>query len=199
MPLRLLATAATLLLAPGTAQAHSAIQGIGTFYNGILHPLVVPAHLLLLLALGLLLAQQGSRDSQKGLLAAVVAVWGGLMLSHLAKADYLPPVILSVAALVAVLVAISRPLPLPVTLLFALGSALLLGLDSGQDELQGREQLTMMLGTGVGVTLLLLYSTALGHFFSKRAWQRIGVRVVGSWIAASSLMVLALSLAPSTV
>ena len=30
---------------------------------------------------------------------------------------------------------------------------------------------------------------------SKRSWQRIGVRIVGSWIAASAILVLALRLA----
>jgi hypothetical protein len=31
--------------------------------------------------------------------------------------------------------------------------------------------------------------------FARRPWQRIGVRIVGSWIAASAILVLALRLA----
>jgi len=32
-------------------------------------------------------------------------------------------------------------------------------------------------------------------WFGKRSWQRIGLRVLGSWAAASSLLVLSLAFA----
>ena len=54
----------TILITPGTALAHGSIEGIGDFYSGILHPALVPAHLLVLLSLGLLLGQQGLSHSQ---------------------------------------------------------------------------------------------------------------------------------------
>jgi Protein of unknown function (DUF3604) len=41
------------------AEAHSPIQGIGTFYSYLLDPFVVPPHAILLTALALLLGQQG--------------------------------------------------------------------------------------------------------------------------------------------
>jgi urease accessory protein len=49
----------SLAAAPGWALAHSPIPGIASFYSGVLHPFVVPAQLMALLALGLLFGQRG--------------------------------------------------------------------------------------------------------------------------------------------
>ena len=45
-----------------------------------------------------------------------------------------------------------------------------------------------------GIYLLLLYPIALADYFNKKAWQKIGIRIIGPWVAASSLLVLTLSL-----
>ena len=52
-------TAALLLLAPGVALAHGPMPGVGSFYGGLLHPVMVPSHLITLVALGLLIGQRG--------------------------------------------------------------------------------------------------------------------------------------------
>src|SRR5262250_488988 len=49
---------AWLVVAGGPAQAHDVVAGVGGFSGGLLHPLLVPAHALALLALGLALGQQ---------------------------------------------------------------------------------------------------------------------------------------------
>lgn len=183
---------------PSVAQAHSAIKGIGTFYNGILHPLFVPAHVLVILALGLFMAQQGTKTSQRTLAVAVVSALSGLVITFFVPTEILQPYILALAALLGVLAAISKGWPLWLGVLLAVIVGGIVGLDSAQTEQLGREKLTSMLGTGVGISLLMLYFTALAHMLSKKEWQKIGIRVLGSWIAASSLMVLALSFAPAT-
>jgi hypothetical protein len=66
-------------------------------------------------------------------------------------------------------------------------------MDSAQDALSGKEKLVSLLGSGLALYLLFLYPMALADVFNKKPWQMIGVRVIGSWIAASSLLVLALS------
>ena len=48
-------------LTPRLALAHVPFAGLNDLYNGLLHPVVVPAHLLLLAASGLFLGKQGSR------------------------------------------------------------------------------------------------------------------------------------------
>ncbi len=199
MPLRSSLLALAVLWAmPGAAHAHRAIKGIGTFYNGILHPMVVPAHLLLILALGLFMAQQGPETSLRSLAVAVGSALSGLAITFFSPTQILQSYLLVLAALLGVLVAISKVWPLWLGTLLALVAGILVGLDSAQTDLQGREKLTSMLGTGVGISLLMLYFTALVHILSKSEWQKIGIRVVGSWVAASSFMVLALSVASAT-
>ena len=50
-----------LLMGSAPALAHMPFQGIGGFYGGLLHPVLVPAHALSLVALGLLIGQQSDR------------------------------------------------------------------------------------------------------------------------------------------
>jgi len=49
-------------------------------------------------------------------------------------------------------------------------------------------------GTALGAVVALAYATFLANY-ARKPWQRIGVRVVGSWIAASAILVLALTVA----
>ena len=77
--------------------------------------------------------------------------------------------------------------------IIAAPAGLLIGMDSTQEALYGKEKFLTMLGTAVGMNILLLYVTGLANYMSKKDWQRIGVRIVGSWVAASSLLVLVLS------
>ncbi len=48
---------ALLVSEPG--RAHTPVEGIEDFYNGLLHPVLVPVHLLRLTAVRLLIGQQG--------------------------------------------------------------------------------------------------------------------------------------------
>jgi urease accessory protein len=52
-----------------------------------------------------------------------------------------------------------------------------------------------LVGTALGAGFLLVHEVALTEFF-QRPWQRIGVRILGSWVGTISIMVLALSVAP---
>jgi hypothetical protein len=36
------------------------------------------------------------------------------------------------------------------------------------------------------------------YLYEKKSWHRIGVRIIGSWVAASSLLVLALAFSPNS-
>lgn len=89
---RLAPLALLLLLWPCETWAHSPIRGVGTFYAGFLHPLLIPAHLLALVALGLWLAQQqpgGRRVAIAGFALALLpalalapqldGIWQGLL------------------------------------------------------------------------------------------------------------------------
>ena len=179
---------------PGVALAHAPIEGMDSFYNGVLHPVLVPAHLLAIVSAGLLIGQQGVKRMQLPLitfllvLIAALTVTGqfDLALPESAGEMYL----LSMAVLCGVLVALELELSLVPLMTIAVVVALLVGFDSSQPELQGRAKLAILTGTGVGGFLLILYAAAAAEFAS-RAWQKIGIRILGSWATASAFIVLA--------
>ena len=184
-----------LVLLPGVALAHSPIKGLDTFYAGLLHPLFVPAHLLSVLALGIFFGQRGPKAVQTAIIAFLVATLLGLAATGIAKpVDVELPLLLG-AAVTGALVALDRQLPLPVCVLLAAALGLMIGFDSAQPQLSGRSWLAALLGTGIAVYLMLLYTMVFADWFGKRHWQRIGLRVLGSWAAASSLLVLSLAFA----
>lgn len=189
-----LAVAGALLLLPGVALAHSPIPGIGGFYNGLLHPLLVPAHLLALVALGLWLGQQALPRIQGALLSFSLLLLAGLVL-----AGFAPPgggqtsLLLACALGLGLLVATASPLPRYAAAAVAGVVALLVGLDSAPEAGGMRARLIVLAGVGLGVHLLLLNVVALTSY-AQKPWLKVGVRVLGSWSAASALMVLALAL-----
>ena len=190
--------AAGLLLAlSAPAFGHSPIEGIDSFYAGFLHPLFVPAHVLVILTFGILMGQQGVRSMQPAVIAFLLAVAVGLVVIGLVP-DVSVGVWLTIAAVcVGLLVALAQPLPLALNLVLGGLVGLLLGLDSTQAELVGGERLAALLGSGIATYLLVLYAMVFAEYFSRAAWQRIGLRVIGSWSAAASILVATLSLSPA--
>jgi hydrogenase/urease accessory protein HupE len=184
-----------LLLLAGTAEAHSPIKGIGAFYNGMLHPLLVPAHLLALIAVGLLIGQNAPRGSRAALPAFAIA----LAIALLAGALGVPPIpelLLPILALVCGLaVALSAPIGVAVPVAAAAVAGLLVGLDSLPEDMAGRAFWLSLAGTGTGAFLSVTYIGGLAAWLD-RPWQKIGVRVLGSWTAASAILVIALTFAP---
>ena len=182
------------LVAPETVQAHTPIDGIGNFYNGLLHPILVPAHLLLLIAVGLFLGQQEPKRVELALGVFAAAIIVGLIMAWFSIGTGMETLVLALSAAVGLLVAISLHMTLLWCVVVALLAGLFLGIDSAQEELFGKDKLASLFGSGVAIYFLVLYPIALANYFSKKAWQKIGIRIVGSWVAASSLLVFALSL-----
>ena len=52
----------------------------------------------------------------------------------------------------------------------------------------------MLVGSGLGATAMLLVVVGCASRLT-RPWHRVGLRILGSWIAASAMLVLALQLA----
>jgi hydrogenase/urease accessory protein HupE len=181
------------LFLPCTASAHVPIEGINNFYNGMLHPVLVPAHLLLLLATGLFIGQQGLSENRGALVVFLVATILGLVVASFSININLEVILLCIAAVTGILIAISPVVGLLGCSLIAAFVGFSLGADSGQVTMSGKEKLATLFGSGVGIYLLVLYPMGLVDRFNDKAWQKIGVRVIGSWVAAASFMVLALS------
>ena len=86
------------------------------------------------------------------------------------------------------------PLPLLVVGLLAVVMGAAIGLDSPPEVISYQEALVMLIGTSLGGSIalgLVVQATAR----TARGWQRIGVRVLGSWTAASALLAIAVRFA----
>jgi urease accessory protein len=182
--------AAVALLAMAEPAAAHAVFGITGFAGGLLHPLLVPAHLMAVAALGLLIGQQGWGTSVS--IVYAVAVCAGLGTIALGIVPTLAEeTLLAAAAAIGLLVAWAWPVLWPVGAGLAAVAGFALALDSPPEAISLTEANLMLLGTALSATALLV---AVAWLVSRlrRHWQRIGVRIVGSWIAASAILVLAL-------
>jgi hydrogenase/urease accessory protein HupE len=183
-----------LLFVTPAAYAHSPIEGIDSVYNGMLHPILVPAHILLISAFGLFLGQHGFSHSQPALLAFIVGSVCGLVTAWFDSGFLLNLPLLIAAVVSALLVAINPGFNRALLALCAVLIGLGLGLDSAQETLTGRDKLASLFGSGIAMYFILLYPMALANHFNNKNWQRIGIRIIGSWIAAIATLLAAFAL-----
>ena len=181
---------ALILCTPGLAYAHTPIEGIGNFYNGLLHPVWVAAHLLAIIAFGLLIGQQGIKAIRPTLPAFLLALLAGLCVVAFDITFDAELTLLIVTAILGLLVALERRLPLAANLLLAVALGGIVGLDSPQEDLWGMDKFYALSGTWLGVCLCLSLMVGFAAFLLK-PWQRILIRVLGSWTTASAFLVLA--------
>lgn len=187
--------ALTWLLVAGPALAHPPPLGIPGFPGGLLHPLLVPAHLLAILGLGLLAGQQApvwGRDVPGAFILALLVGLGVLTLGVAPRGVEFAVLALAVAS--GALAALARPLPELWGVVLAVLTGLAVALDSPPEVIAVREANLMLIGTGFGGTILLVVAVELASRLT-RPWARIAARILGSWIAACAILVLALRLA----
>jgi urease accessory protein len=185
---------AALVLLPASAQAHLVNTGLGPFYDGVSHFALTPEDMLPALALALL---AGMRGAAAGRLALFVlpAAWfaGGLVgLAFPTAAATGAMTTVSLLVLGGLVAADARLPPAWVG-----GLAMVFGLVHGY--FNGAAMAEAKLGAlglvGIVLTLFVTIALAAALVVALRApWTRIAVRVAGSWIAATGLLVLGWSL-----
>lgn len=147
-----------------------------------------PTNLLAVLALGLLVRVSATQAFFIGLVAGSIAIALAVRETQSAL------VLVGVAALSGTAVAVARPLPVPVVSGLAFTGGFALALNSPPQALTVKvailEQTVIC-----AAALTLLAATSWVRDVATDPWQRIGVRIFGSWIAASAILVLALRLA----
>jgi urease accessory protein len=179
-----------LLLVPGRAHAHLVSTGFGPFYDGVSHLFLSPDDLLGVVALALLAGLGGPRHGRLVLVALPAAWLAGGLIGLRASAEVAVPVASTATFLiVGLLVAADRRLPAAVVTLLAAGVGLVHG------SLNGSAMAQAALGTlglvGVAASVFTLVALLAALVASLRwAWARIAVRVAGSWIAATGLLML---------
>lgn len=173
------------------AFAHGAFKGIGNFYGGVLHPVVVPAHLLALIAAGLFVGRQGWTRVVRLLPMFMVACAIGLVLSSPSVETVAGIGLLAGAAAIGLLVAIDVELPDAIGTVLVIAIGFTIALDSAPGTRFDSSWFVALAGTGIGLSANLVWLSAPLTRLAK-PWQRIGIRVAGSWISACALLVLAL-------
>ena len=187
----LLAGLALVALSPAAAYAHE-FPGAGDFYGGMLHAITSLDMLLAMMALGLLAGQQG-REAALGalgvfplalLLGATVGALG------LGPDDVTFPLVIAMVA-IGLLVAAGRALPAGTVIVLSIVLGLLVGIGNAME--MGPDTVAWRFVPGVAVAGLLLVAWLIGFVrWLSAPWTRMAVRVGGSWIAATGMMVLAL-------
>lgn len=173
--------------------AHVTIEKVNEFFAGILHPLMVPTHVLALLIAGLI-ASRAARASLTVSRVFVLALLVGLTASGLGLRMPVAWLLPLAICLSGIYVAINAQWQKPVVstvLAAALGA--LIGLDTTFDALSGKGLWWCLLGALIGAGLPSFYVARLAKKASRR-WQHIAVRIMASWIFAVSLLMVALSL-----
>jgi urease accessory protein len=177
---------------PGPAWAHSLSARIGDFYGGLLHPATALEQALPLVALGLLAGQNGPRPARWLLLVVPVAFALGTSLGGvLPSPPYLWVINAGSFLLLGLLLAFDGALPLPLLIGLGAGLGLSHGLANGSGMAGGTDPWLFVLGSTLTALAAILLPSALVVSL-EAAWQRIAVRIAGSWIAAVGAMILAL-------
>jgi len=184
-------------LHPAPALAHGSLA-VGDFYSGMLHPLLHFETLLPALALALWSGQLGSPLSWRLPLAFLGAALVGAVAGILEVDLYPGPALLRLSMLVLGLLVAARG-RLPASL--AMAVVFLFGLYEGQSNTYDPEakiERPLLFIAGVGSSIGLILFHVVTRVVRYRAfWVQMAVRVVGSWIAATGLLVLALAWAVS--
>ena len=190
--LAIIGTVLCVLFASSPAFAHGNINA-DDFYTGMLHPVFHVEHILSIIALGFWSGQIGRKATWMLPLVFVGAVVVGAVLGLLSVVlplaeivIYLSMVILGLVVAARLLVAIWAIVPIAVVFGLCHGWAHGAGMVGDLEK-----PATYVVGLGIGVSLLLFYSVQLASRF-KAQWMQIAVRIAGSWITATGLMVLAL-------
>lgn len=186
--------AALLPVVPAAAQAHAVIEGLSGFSGGLLHPLLVPAHALTLIALGLLMSTFEARP--RIVLLATFAMAGTAAFGLIAMAYstmQAETVILCLGVAIGLLLAANIIPPFPVAPLLTIAIACAIVFDSVPPVLSVKETALALTGTTLA-GMALVAATAWLADAPPASVRVLARRIAGSWIAASAVMVLALRL-----
>lgn len=170
------------------------IPGVGGFAGGLVHPLLVPAHLIALLVLGLFIGQQAPRHRVvlRTVLGASLIAGVALVVAAFAVMDA-DVAVLAIAAAAGLAVSVARPFWLATAWPLPALAGVAIVLDSVPDDISMAATFMALVGSGL-VAFLIAAAASLVPPRLRRDWQRIATRIAGSWIAAVALLVLALRL-----
>lgn len=183
----LVALAAVVAASP--AHAHLVETGFGAFYDGIAHFAVSLADLLVVVGLALFAGLRGTRTARHAVFALPVA-WlvGGACGAQWPTAASLPLLTTLTFALVGLLVALDARLSTASVTVLVVAAGALHGFANGATMTSEASGLAL----SGAVCALFFVNTVLAAEVTVLpvGWPRIVVRVAGSWIAATGMLML---------
>ncbi len=177
-----------IFLLPAAAFAHLVTTGMGPVYDGIGHLLLTPEDLVPVIALSLYCGMRGARAGRYAMFMLPLAwLLGGLVGLNLDLDVTIPVPALSFLLLGGLIAADANlpdqligPMTVMIGLLHGVFNGLVLKSGPGGPALLG-----IMGALFVLVALMSAFVVSL-----ERPWTRIVVRVMGSWVAASGMLMI---------
>jgi hydrogenase/urease accessory protein HupE len=180
----------TFLMFAYPAEAHLNSTGMGPFYDGLVHFLMSPEDIVPVLALALLAGLRGASHGRRALFVLPTAWLIGAFVGLSALAAEPHPFIGAAWFLVVGgLVAADAKLSLRVATAFAALLGLYHGYLNGAGMGHSLSSMAVILGLVFAIFVLMALVAAFVAQL-RASWARIAVRVGGSWIAASGLLML---------
>lgn len=172
-----------------------AVEGAGQIANGALHPFITPSHALVLLALGLLAGQQVPLDL-KGVIRvfAPVSATALFLTRFWQPGEFYQPALIGIALGVAILVGLEKRLPKSALAVICGTAASGVGIDSGVVSATPFIVAKTLVGTWLGMNAAVAYIAICASNGADKKWARAAIRIIGSWIVAIAMLVLAFSL-----
>jgi urease accessory protein len=179
-----------MALLPAPAEAHLLTTGLGPIYDGISHVLLSPDDLVPVLAMALLAGLNGQTAGRRTLLALTGAWLLGGIAGYAVGSPWLPGTAATASFLVlGGLIAADRPLSPSIVAGLGVAVGFLHGWLNGTGLAEGQRDALALVGIAGAIFVLVTMAAALVVSF-RAAWARIAVRVAGSWVAATGLLML---------
>jgi urease accessory protein len=183
-----------LVLVPAIAHAHLVNTGLGPFYDGVSHFALSPEDLLPALALAFLAGLRGA-GAGRILLLALPAAWFAGGLFGLAFPTTGTPALVTTVPFVVLGGLVAADARLRIGSVGGLAVALGLVHGYGNGSVMAEAKLGALGIVGIALTLFVTTALAAALVVALRApWMRIAVRVAGSWVAATGLLLVGWSL-----
>lgn len=177
-----------LMLTPGAAEAHLVETGLGPVYDGLAHFALSPEYCIPVVGAALYAGLRGKGQASSAIVLLPLSWLIGSLLGGLPGAPALiaPPWL--VLMLVGGFIAAEIPLSVRASGFFIGAIGLTLGFSSEIATAQYGRFIRPVLGSTAAIFVVTALAAAAANATS--GWKRIAVRVVGSWIAASGLLLL---------
>ncbi len=187
--LRGLCASACGLLLPGLATAHLPTIGLGPVYDGVFHLLLSPEDLIPVIALALLCGQRGAPFGRRALWLVPLAWFAGGLVGLFAGSSRGSMLTCLSFLLLGGLVAANARISLRVLTVLAALLGCFHGYLDGAGINRFDDGTYALLGLSLAVFVVVALCASL-VIPLRQHWTRVAVRVAGSWIAASGLLML---------